>query len=433
MSLRQAHSWRSMILSSAFLILTPLDVLGSKPDTLGISASGLGHVNSLSSKPWTLAATHPSGLLDCRRRIIAQGYSLSHFKKQIEETTVKSQTTRGFEGGLCLPSRLFNLDAALGLTWFLPDEHITSLRTRSPRGPMMIFFEDRLDRLVVASSLALGKRDLWGIGLGLEHLAITEGTVALRGELLLDELEQPNLEGSIDFLFGGKRRVLASAWVNIAPGLRWSLAYASALGLTIDLDLDFAGDVSSEPDAPLLEDVSLVLASHLYAYGTPPRWTSNIQYETEFGVVSLELSWVQWGVLEVPLPTSTVSTSLREEPVDESAVSNPMRSSLNVGLAFSSEFIDTVPFGRVRIHTGIRYDESITLRDQAILIDAPKLHSGIAIEYIGTSNNAWPTLSVGGRYIHGFQTLQDSNDPNYGMFRFGLSGYALQSDLEWSW
>lgn len=421
------------MIAAVIVGLTCSASFGSKPDTLGISAMGLGHVNSLTAKPWTFAATHPAGLIQCRQRTLSQGYSVSHFDKRIEGKHVKSQTTRGFEGGLCLPSTLWNLDAVLGIAWHLPDEHITSSRTQSPRGPVMIFFEDRLDRLVVASSLALGHRDLWGIGFGLEHLAITRGTVALRGELLLDELEQPNLEGTIDFLFGGKRRFITSAWVAIQSNLRWSLAYASALGLTIDLSLDFEGDVSSDPGSALLEDVSLILASHLYAYGTPPKWTSNLHYETDVGALSLEISLVNWNALEVPLPTSTVSTSLRDEMSIEQAVTNPMRSSWVYGFALSSHPIETNLFGVVQFHTGIRYDERITSRDQAYLIDTAKLHIGAALDYKARTSKSWPTISIGGRYIHGFQTLQKTLSPTYGMFQFDFSGYAIQSDLEWTW
>ena len=143
------------------------------------------------------------------------------FSKEIESQTTRTQTT-GFEGGLCLPSHLIDLNAVIGLTWFLPNQHITSLRTQSPRGPMMVFFEDRLDRLAIVSSIALGEHDVWGVGLGVEHLATTVGKIQLSGELLLDETEQPNLEGTIDFLFESKRRLLASAWMKLPS--YWGIA-----------------------------------------------------------------------------------------------------------------------------------------------------------------------------------------------------------------
>ena len=284
MKLRQQ---KSLIFGVVFgtLLIASQSALGSKPDSLGYSAVGLGHATTMNGPSWTLAATHPAGLLSCTEKTLSHGYTFSQFSKEIESQTTRTQTAQGFEGGLCLPSRLINLDTVIGLTWFLPNQHITSLRTQSPRGPMMVFFEDRLDRLAIVSSIALGERDVWGVGLGIEHLATTVGTIQLSGELLLDETEQPNLEGTIDFLFESKRRLLASAWVKLLPSLHWGIAYAAPLGLTVDLDLDFDGDVSSSPGAPLLEDVSLLLASHLYAYGTPPKWSSHLQ---------LDHGWASW-------------------------------------------------------------------------------------------------------------------------------------------
>ena len=108
-------------------------------------------------------------------KTLSHGYTFSQFSKEIESQTTRTQTAQGFEGGLCLPSRLIDLDTVIGLTWFLPNQHITSLRTQSPRGPMMVFFEDRLDRLAIVSSIAMGERDVWGVGLGIEHLATTVG------------------------------------------------------------------------------------------------------------------------------------------------------------------------------------------------------------------------------------------------------------------
>ena len=172
MKLRQQ---KSLIFGMVFgsLLVASQSALASKPDSLGYSAVGLGHATTMNGPSWTLAATHPAGLLSCTEKTLSHGYTFSQFSKEVESQTTRTQTAQGFEGGLCLPSRLINLDTVIGLTWFLPNQHITSLRTQSPRGPMMVFFEDRLDRLAIVSSVALGERDVWGVGLGIEHLATT--------------------------------------------------------------------------------------------------------------------------------------------------------------------------------------------------------------------------------------------------------------------
>ena len=432
MKLRQQ---KSLIFGMVFgsLLVASQSALASKPDSLGYSAVGLGHATTMNGPSWTLAATHPAGLLSCTEKTLSHGYTFSQFSKEVESQTTRTQTAQGFEGGLCLPSRLINLDTVIGLTWFLPNQHITSLRTQSPRGPMMVFFEDRLDRLAIVSSVALGERDVWGVGLGIEHLATTVGTIQLSGELLLDETEQPNLEGTIDFLFESKRRLLASAWVKLLPSLHWGIAYAAPLGLTVDLDLDFDGDVSSSPGTPLLEDVSLLLASHLYAYGTPPKWSSHLQLDHAMGELALEINLVDWAALEVPLPTSTVTTSLRDEETRVESTTNPMRSTWQVSVGYSSPRIISSETGIWRFHGGLRYDQGLTLPDQAIILDVPKLHVGFALEYRLQGNNAWPTVALGGRYVHGFSTIFTTENNDYGSFLTNLYGFSSQFDLTWSW
>ena len=415
------------------LLFGSLGALGSKPDSLGYSAIGLGHTTTMNGPSWTLAATHPAGLLSCTEKTLSHGYTLSQFSKEIESQTTRTQTTQGFEGGLCLPSHLIDLDAVIGLTWFLPNQHITSLRTQSPRGPMMVFFEDRLDRLAIVSSIALGEHDVWGVGLGVEHLATTVGKIQLSGELLLDETEQPNLEGTIDFLFESKRRLLASAWMKLFPSLRLGIAYAAPLGLTVDLDLDFDGDVSSSPGAPLLENVSLLLASHLYAYGTPPKWSSHLQFNHRMGELAFEINLIDWAALEVPLPTSTVTTSLRDEETRVESTTNPMRSTWQVSLGYSSPEIVSSDIGFWRLHGGLRYDQGLTLPDQAIILDVPKLHVGLALEWRLQRSNAWPTAALGGRYVHGFSTIFKTDNEDYGSFVTNLYGFSSQFDLTWSW
>ena len=418
----------------ALCLLYPLNAsLASKPDSLGYSASGLGHVTTMNGRDWTLAATHPAGLLDCTQKAISHGYTFTHFSKKIENQTTRTQRTRGFEGGLCLPSELWSLDSILGLTWFLPDQHITSLRTQAPRGPTMVYFEDRLDRLVIVSSLALGNRDAWGVGLGLEHLATTVGEVKLDGELILDETEQPNLDGEIDFLFRSERRLLASFWLALTPALKWGLGYASPLGLTIDLDLDFDGDVSSAPQEPLLEDVSLLLQSHLYAYGTPPKWTTYLQYESAVGELAVELNILDWSALEVPLPTSVVTTSLREEQSGLPPVNNPMRRAWQLSAGYSSNTVQTHHLGAWRFHCGFRYEEPLAGSSQSTVIDVPKVHLGFAFESRLSPNPIFPNLVLGFRWIQGLETTVKSQNQNYGNFKTNLMGLSTQLDLEWRW
>ena len=423
----------NILLIGILLGALPARSTASKPDSLGYSATGLGHVTTMNGRSSTLAAANPAGLLQCSQKAIAQGYSLTHFAKQIQGQTTRTQLTRGFEGGLCLPSALFNLDSVIGLTWFLPDQHITSLRTQAPRGPTMIYFEDRLDRLVIVSSLALGQRESWGLGLGLEHLATTLGDIKLRGELLLDENQQPALDGEIDFLFRSKRRLLGSLWLNLTPSIRWGLSYAGPLGLTVDLDLDFEGDVSSAPGVPLLEDVSLLLESHLYAYGTPSKWTTYLLYQLEAGELAVELSLVDWSSLEVPLPTSVVSTSLREEESGLPAQDNPMQEILQVSLGFSSVALKSETAGTWRLHSGIRFEQGLVSADQSTLIDVPKLHLGAAVEAQFSQSPLIPILGFGVRYVHGFQVTVASDNQTFGTFNTNLWGISTQLDLEWQW
>ena len=423
----------NILLAWMLLSALPTLSLASKPDSLGYSASGLGHVTTMNGRSSTLAAANPAGLLQCSQKAILQGYTLTHFAKQIQNQTTRVQLTRGFEGGLCLPSTIFSFDSVIGLTWFLPDQHITSLRTQAPRGPTMVYFEDRLDRLAIVSSLALGQRDSWGLGFGLEHLATTLGTIKLRGELLLDENQQPSLDGDIDFLFRSKRRLLGSLWLNLTPSVRWGIGYAGPLGLTVDLDLDFEGDVSSAPGVPLLEDVSLLLESHLYAYGTPSKWTTYLLYLFKAGELALEVSLVDWSGLEVPLPTSVVSTSLREEESGLPVQDNPMQEIFQVSLGFSSAALKSEGAGLWRLHSGIRFEQALVSSDQSTIIDVPKLHLGAAVEAQLSQSSLLPILGFGVRYVQGLQATVASDNQTYGTFNTNLWGISTQLDLEWQW
>ena len=205
------------------------------------------------------------------------------------------------------------------------------------------------------------------------------------------------------------------------------------MGLTVDLNLDFDGDVSSSPGSPLLEDVSLLLASHLYAYGTPPKWRSNLQFDTQFGELALELSLVDWAALEVPLPTSVVTTSLREEDSRVEATTNPMRSAWQVSIGYSSPQIISSELGNWRFHSGLRYDPSLTLPNQAIILDVPKLHLGFAVEHRLREGEGWPTAALGARYVYGLSTVFETGDEDYGAFLTNLHGFSSQFDLTWSW
>ena len=63
----------------------------------------------------------------------------------------------------------------------------------------------------------------------------------------------------------------------------------------------------------------------------------------------------------------------------------------------------------------------------------PKLHVGFALEHRLQGSNAWPTVALGGRYVHGFSTIFTTENNDYGSFLTNLYGFSSQFDLTWSW
>ena len=110
-----------------------------------------------------------------------------------------------------------------------------------------------------------------------------------------------------------------------------------------------------------------------------------------------------------------------------------MRSTWQVSVGYSSPRIISSETGIWRFHGGLRYDQGLTLPDQAIILDVPKLHVGFALEYRLQGNNAWPTVALGGRYVHGFSTIFTAENNDYGSFLTNLYGFSSQFDLTWSW
>ena len=147
----------------------------------------------------------------------------------------------------------------------------------------------------------------------------------------------------------------------------------------------------------------------------------------------MELSLVDWSALEVPLPTSVVSTSLREEETGLPAEDNPMQKIIQISLGFSSAPLKTETAGTWRLHSGIRFEQALVSADQSTIIDVPKLHLGAAIEAQLSQSPVLPILGFGVRYIHGFQTTVESNNQTYGTFNTNLWGISTQLDLEWQW
>ena len=93
MKLRQQ---KSLIFGMVFgsLLVASQSALASKPDSLGYSAVGLGHATTMNGPSWTLAATHPAGLLSCTEKTLVMAtHSVSSPKrsnpKQLEPRPLK--------------------------------------------------------------------------------------------------------------------------------------------------------------------------------------------------------------------------------------------------------------------------------------------------------------------------------------------------------
>lgn len=297
-------SWAAALMGAILLSwearTNPVDAFG-----LGARPASMGGAHAAVATDFSANYYNPAGLVRGSDLEIDVGYQYAGARLRLNGRDIGVDDSRGLTAGLVAPGKIGAVKFAFGVALFLPDERVSRVRAVPRTQPRFIYYDNRTQRIYLATNLAFRIIDGLYIGGGLTFMSRTKGNVVLKGFIDIapdiDNVDHTDLRGDID--------VDLKALRYPQFGVLWEINSRWALGLTyrhhFNLELKqrfrIQGDAGFSPDSLLIEDgfyEIVSLSSNLYQPMQVVLGLSGRLHERV--LVALDLTFNRWSQFKNP-------------------------------------------------------------------------------------------------------------------------------------
>jgi long-chain fatty acid transport protein len=286
----------------------PLDAFGFGARSVALGGAVTASVDDFSANYYNPAAL--ASLTDLRLEL---GYLYTDPTLTLNGGDLGVDAPRGFQGGLTVPGEVFGHRVAVSLGLYLPDQRITRVRALPQAQPRFELFDNRPQRIVITSGLALEVVDHLYVGGALTYLSNTRGVLDIQGQVHLTDKTRTRLFSKVDVDLAAIR--YPSAGVLYAPdrGLRVGASFRDEFSLALDLDVDVSGQIVAGPkDNVVVPDGHFILHSSNHNLFSPRQFVLGAAWKADRWLVGADVAWLQWS--RFPSPTAEVQIDLALDP-----------------------------------------------------------------------------------------------------------------------
>ena len=298
----------------------PFDAFG-----VGTRVTALGGAGTASTRDSSANYYNPAALTKVSGLRLDLGYLYIQPELYMNDGNLGVDRVSGLYTGVTLPKQLFGQSFAVSLSFFLPDDRITRIRSLAQMQPRFVLYDNRPQRVVITTSFAWEPWDGLSFGGGLTYLTNTRGTVMLEGNISITDPDESTLIGGIDVAFESVRYPTFSMHWEINSN--WSLGITYRETFELDLDLTVAADFDvtsrgSSSEETLIEDGRLALSSLSTNLFSPRQVSAGIEYDAGSWLLTADITWLQWSAFKAPASVITMEldTGSTEMALPETAV-----------------------------------------------------------------------------------------------------------------
>lgn len=204
-------------------------------------------------------------------------------------------SSRGAHVGVAIPGRVGPLRVALGTALFLPDQHVSRIRSLPPTQPRFSLYDNRPQRLFFAANVAFAFADRVFVGGGIAYMSNTDGGVTLAGRLGFPNAVDSDLDLAIDVDLVTIRYPQAGVAVEVNDWLRLGASFRGQFNLVSDLRIRVEGDIGAGNADPLVEDGFLDLRSLTQDLFQPAQVSAGANIDAGGGwTVAFDVAYHRW-------------------------------------------------------------------------------------------------------------------------------------------
>jgi long-chain fatty acid transport protein len=273
----------------------PIDAFG-----FGARAPAMAGAHTAAARDGSANYYNPAALALGEVIEIDLGYQLAEPALTINGLDQEVDQSRGLVGSLSAPGRIAGIPFALGVALFLPDERVARARTLPAGKPRWALYDNRPQRIFLASHLAARiLPNLW-LGAGVAYMSRTKGTVDLEGRVGFPDADDSDLDVGIDVDLVTIRYPQAGVLWRAVPWLDVGLTYRHQFKAKFDQGFRIDGDIGPE-GMPIVEDGFFELHSVALDLFQPMQIAAGVAARLgERWLVAADLTYQRWSRFKNP-------------------------------------------------------------------------------------------------------------------------------------
>jgi long-chain fatty acid transport protein len=286
----------------------PLDAFG-----FGGRAIALGGAATASSEDVTANYYNPANLIAQPSMQLTLGYAFAKPELSLNGASSDVDRASGLYGGLIVPNRSLDNRLALSLSFYIPDDRLTRIRSLPESQPRFALFDNRPQRFSVTTSAAYAILPSLRVGAGITYVSDTRGTADLSGLVSVTHAEDSMMIGGLDFFFRPVRYPTMGLSWDVTNQLTVGLSARDTFTFDLDIGVSFRGDIATTHGSDtqiVAEDVSLDLSSLSHNLFSPRQLNLGVAWTHTSWLVTVDLSWLGWSGYHPPTPTITLEADL---------------------------------------------------------------------------------------------------------------------------
>lgn len=296
------HTGHVLSIIATFLAMSssaranPIDLFG-----YGARAAAMAGTQTAATDDVSAGYYNPAVLATFNDIHIDVGYQYAAPSLLVGGLDTEVDAARGLTAGLGVPGRAFGKKLAMGLAIYLPDQHMSRIRTLSSQKPRFVIFDNRPQRLFIGSNAAIQLTDELYFGVGMAVMSGSKGTVGLAGRVGFPNTADSELatDMAVDFL--GVRYLQAGLFYRATSWLNIGLSYRGSFILILDQTFRIDGDVGNADVEPLVEDAFFELQTVSRDMFQPAQVTIGLDAQlTPTLALAFDLGWHRWSAFGNP-------------------------------------------------------------------------------------------------------------------------------------
>jgi len=278
----------------------------------GSRSTALGGAVSADSVDVSANYYNPAGLAGGKGLAFEVGYVRASYALKMNGRDNHVDPVRGLYFGLVAPGEIGPVPFAFGVGLHLPDDRVFRVRSLDQEQPRWEMYDNRPQRIFLATNLAIKPFKWLEVGGGLVFLAATRARLDITGELLVASPRESELRHEVDADLTAIRYPQAGVRVHANDKLRFAAVYRGEFQLTLDISARL--DVTANAFGISVPLLTYITTNSVNAF-LPRQAVFGTSWDPIDRVtVDADVTWINWSSYKSPVTAVNAITKFDAPP-----------------------------------------------------------------------------------------------------------------------